>query len=702
MPPKSIPRAGTPALLLVAALVPAAVAAQGTPPDTADAPADSVAPYALSPLVVEGRIDNLTGTAVTASEGRVGFKDLLPRPMLREGELLESVPGVIMTQHSGDGKSNQMFVRGFNLDHGTDFATWVEGMPVNVPSHAHGQGYTDLNFLTPEFVDNVDYRLGAAHADVGDFSSAGQASFSLRKSLSRPIFQVGAGESGYLRLVAAGSWSVGPGELIVGGESKAYDGPWDVPQDLRKLSGMAGYSATSGRHTVTVTALAYDNRWDGSDQIPRRAVEEGLLGLYSQVDTTLGGRSSRYSLSGSWTRSGRSNAQQANVYAIRYDLDLFSNFTYLLDDPVDGDQIRQQEQGRWVFGGAFSHLQPVHAFNRSHDVTVGVQTRMDAAAVALGRTEGRAPVMSVRDDEVDQWSGGLFARAESRWSDRFRSVLGLRGDLYRFDVTSDQDSNSGTRTGGIVSPKGSVALGLWSDGEVYVSGGFAFHSNDARGTVQRVDPATGDPVDPVDPLVRSRSIELGLRASPVERLRSTAVLWTVGLDSELLFVGDAGTTEPTGASRRLGLTLTNFYRVSANITADLDLSFARARFSDAPESANRIPGALENVVAAGISWEPTGDGLFGALRLRHFGAYPLVEDDSVRADGTSLVNLAVGYRLGGARLRASLLNLFDAEGSDIQYFYGSRLGGEPVGGVEDVHFHPVEPRQLRVQLSWGL
>jgi hypothetical protein len=688
--------------ILALALFLAPVPLSGQQADSASARPDTVPAFSLTPLVVEGRIDNLAGIAVTASEGRVGFKDLLPRPLLREGELLETVPGVIMTQHSGDGKSNQMFVRGFNLDHGTDFATWVEGMPVNIPTHAHGQGYTDLNFLTPEFVDYVSYELGSAHAEAGDFSSAGQASFNLRRSLDAPIFQLGAGEFGFTRLVAAGSWDVGSGTLIAGGETKVYDGPWDVPQDLRKLSGMLTYSGSAGRHGFSVTGLAYQNRWDGSDQIPNRAVEDGLISRFAQVDTTLGGESSRYSLSGSWSHTDRSSSQRASLYGIRYDLDLFSNFTYLLDDPLSGDQIRQRDSGRWTLGGSYAHAQPLQAFGRSHELTLGLQTRYDLADVALARTDGRDPVSTVRRDDVGQWSGGLYGSLESWWSQDLRTVLGLRGDVLHVDVASDKPLNSGTRSGGLVSPKASVAYGFSSTGEAYVSGGFGFHSNDARGAVQSVDPVTGEAVDAVDPLVQSRSAEIGVRLSPLDRWRTTAVLWTVGLESELLFVGDAGTTEPNGATRRLGFTLTNFYRLSDALSADLDISLAEARFVDAPTDEDHVPGALENVIAAGVSWEPAARGLFWSMRLRHFGAYPLVEDNSVRANGTSLVNLAVGYRFGAARLRLGLLNLFDSESSDIQYFYGSRLGGEPLGGVEDVHFHPVEPRQIRVQLSWGL
>jgi outer membrane receptor protein involved in Fe transport len=303
---------------------------------------------------------------------------------------------------------------------------------------------------------------------------------------------------------------------------------------------------------------------------------------------------------------------------------------------------------------------------------------------------------------VAQWSTGAYAELVSPWSDTFRTTVGLRGDLHRFDVENDRPENSGRAGDEIVSPKLSLAFGSWGGTELYVSGGLGFPSNDGRGTVTTVDPVSGHPVDPVDPLVRSRGAEAGARSSPVDGLRSSLALWMLELDSELLFLGDAGTTEASDPSRRVGVTFANFYRITDEWSADLDVSFTRARFLHVAAGEDRIPGALENVVAAGASYLPVGDGPFGAVRLRHIGAYPLVEDDSEHADASSLLDVELGYRLGGARLSLSLLNALDEQSSDIQYYYESRLAGEPAAGVADLHFHPAEPRQLRVSVSWGM
>jgi hypothetical protein len=683
------------ACTLIAAAASAPAAAQQR--DTARSAADTLPRYTLAPVVVEGRRDDLTGIATSASHGFVGYRDFRLRPLVREGELLETVPGLIMTQHSGDGKSNQMFVRGFNLDHGTDFSTKVEGIPVNIPTHAHGQGYTDLNFIIPELVDHVEYELGPYYADIGDFGSAGGAELRLRRSLDRPLAVAGVGEDGYRRAVAAASVELGSGRLLAGAEVKEYDGPWAVAQDLGKRAGLVRYSWERGGDAFSVLALGYDNAWNASDQVPSRLIAGGALGRFAQIDSSLGGSSSRYAVTAEWLRAGSVASHRLQLYAMRYDLDLYSNFTYFLDDPDEGDQIQQRDRGREVFGGDFAYSRAVGA----HTTTFGLQTRLDLADVALRRAGGRDILATVRADEVTQWGSGAYVEVRSDWTSRFRTVLGVRGDAYRFDVASDRAANSGEASDAILSPKASIAFQATDALELYLSGGFGFHSNDARGTVQTIDPVTGEAVERVDPLARSRGAEIGVRATPVEGVRTTLTAWTVELDSELLFVGDAGTTEPSDASRRVGVTWANFWQPLPQLRLDVDASFAHARFHELSEEENRIPGALERVVTAGVAWEPPRGGPFAALRLRHFGEYPLIEDNSVRASAASLLNLNVGWAHRGLRFGASVLNVLDSDDADISYFYASRVRGEPAGGIEDVHFHPVEPRQIRLTVSWG-
>jgi hypothetical protein len=656
----------------------------------------------LDPLTVTGRFDNLQGISSTASEGRIGAADLRPRPLTREGELLETVPGVIVTQHSGEGKANQYFVRGFNLDHGTDFQTRIEGMPVNMPSHAHGQGYTDLNFLIPELVDHLEYRLGVYHAEMGDFGSAGGAEFRLARRLDRPFARVTAGEGRLARLAVGGSPRVGGGDLLMGFEAKGYDGPWEVEEDIRKRSGVIRYSWDRGASRFSILVMGYHNDWNASDQIPRRAVTSGLISRFGQIDSSDGGKTQRYSLSGAWQRAGPGSAQAVQLFGVYSDLSLFSNFGFFLDDPAQGDQFNQRET-RVVLGANARLSQESQAFGRSHVVRIGLQTRADLInGLGLHRTVAQTRVSTVREDDVREWGTGLWLEAESRWRSWFRSVLGLRADAYMFDVHGDRPENSGSTSAAIVSPKASFVVTPSSAMEFYLSGGLGFHSNDARGTTITVDPVSGAPAARVDPLVRSRGAEVGVRVTPIPGWRTTLAAWVLDLDSELLFLGDGGVTEPSDASRRRGVTWANFYRPFPELSFDLDVSFSRARLDGVASGADRIPGALEEVIAAGVALTSIGRGPFGSIRLRHFGSYPLNEDNRVRATPTTLVNAEIGYLLSGVRVQASVLNVFDSRDYDIQYYYTSRLPGEPAAGVDDLHFHPVEPRQVRMSFSWGL
>src|SRR5262245_51608368 len=411
---------------------------------------------------------------------------------------------------------------------------------------------------------------------------------------------------------------MGPGDWLHGGATKTYKGPWHTPEDIRKLSGVARYTWDRGLSNFSVLGMAYHNLWNATDQIPRRAVERGLLSRFGAIDSTDGGRTQRYSLSGSWHRVGGSSIQDVQLFGIYSDLDLFSNFGYFLGDSTRGDQFNQAER-RTVLGGNVMHLQSFDVGGASHQIKLGIQSRADIInGLGLYRTEARVRTGTIRDDRVRQASGGVYLEAESRWRPWLRTVLGARADAYAFDVSSDRAENSGSHRTAIASPKASLIVSPTATTELYASGGFGFHSNDARGTTITTDPATGERVSRVDPLVRSRGAEIGLRTSTFRGLRSTVSAWMLDLDSELLFIGDGGTTEPAAGSSRYGVTLANFYRPRPELTIDADLSLARARFTDVPAGEASIPGALKRVVAGGIAWTPAQRGLFGALRVRSF------------------------------------------------------------------------------------
>lgn len=657
-------------------------------------------------IEVKARADDLVGIASSGTEGVTGRADLARRPKLRVGEVLETVPGMIATQHSGGGKGNQYYLRGFNLDHGTDFRITVEGMQVNLPTHAHGQGYADLNFMIPDLIETVRFRKGPYYANTGDFSAAGSTDIEYVRSLPEGILEATGGDFGFQRALAAGSHALGSSDLLGAVEYSHYDGPWERPDHFRRLNALVKYSRGGADDGLSLTAMAYEGEWDATDQIPERAVERGIIDRFGLLDEDLGGKSSRYSLSGEIHRRRGKTWTRLDGYLLTYDLDLLSNFTYNLDDPsddarIDGDQFLQSDD-RAVAGARFRQERIGAWRERATTVEYGAEIRYDTIDNGLFSTRGGVPESAFREDAVDQYMSAAWIQGDIQWSGFFRSLAGLRADLYRVDVESDLDRNSGKETDSIASPKLSLVLGPWHDTEYYLNLGYGYHSNDARGATLRVDPQSLRRAEPVDPLVRARGADLGFRTAILPGLHSSVSFFVLELDSELLFVGDAGGTEAGRPSRRSGVELVNFYRVRDWLSLDLDLAFTDATFTDDDPAGDRIPGSIEQAVAAGVSVEGAG-GWFGSLRWRYFGPRPLVEDDSVRSGSTSLLNFRAGYGFGGrVDLALEVFNLTNREDNDIAYFYRSRLPGEPLQGVEEIHFHPMEERSFRIQARWKL
>ena len=636
-------------------------------------------------IIVYGRQLEQIGTAQSGSQGVVGYEDFEDRPISRVGELVENVPGVIATQHSGTGKANQYFLRGFNLDHGTDFAGFVDGAPINMRTHGHGQGYLDFNFLIPELVERIDYRKGPYFADVGDFTAAGTVSFTTYDKLPAPIAEAQIGEYGYYRGLVAGSFDVSHSStLLVGLEGTLSNGPWVLDEDLEKYNGFLKLSSGTRSEGWNVALSGYSARWNATDQIPQRAIDSGLISRFGNIDDDLGGKTSRFSL----TAQGRWGDLSVNAYAIVYRLRLTSNFTYSLEDPVNGDEFQQRDR-RGVFGGAASYSfgeGPVR-------FKVGGDVRYDAIGkVGLYRSIGGVRSAVIREDQVDELSVGLYGEAQIKLAENLRAILGVRGDYYHYDVNAGLAVNSGNGSASIATPKFALAWQPVKGLELYANYGESFHSNDVRGATITVDPVTGDPADRVPVLPRTRGAELGARVES-GRFTGSLVAYWLTLKSELVFVGDAGSTEPNDASRRYGVEATAFWRPTDWLTFDLSAAATNARFRGVPAGLRRIPGSVGEVVAAGATFD-LGSGISGSLRLRHFGKAPLIEDGSVDSKPTTLVNAGLYYRTGPVRLGLDILNLFDARDADITYYYESQLPGEPAP-VADTHLHPVEPRQVR-------
>jgi hypothetical protein len=640
-----------------------------------------------------------SGQPDAASAGTVTGEELENRPLLRPAEALEAVPGLVVTQHSGDGKANQYFLRGFNLDHGTDFATSVDGVPVNMPTHAHGQGYSDLNFLIPELIERIDYHKGVYYAEDGDFSAAGAAQIRYRERLDAPLVTLSAGADGYRRVVAATSTALGDGELLLGGEYGLTNGPWVLPEGYQRLSGLVKYTQGDAERGYAFTAMGYDGYWHATDQIPQRALSAGLIPRFGNIDPTDGGRSQRSSVSGeAWGRLG-AGTWRMEAYLLGYELDLFSNFTYFTD-PVHGDQFEQYDSRR-VYGASGNYSLPLTLFAEPGTLRTGVQIRDDHIdPVALYDTTARVRWKTVSVAEARVRSAAVYAAWDLRPAPWWRFTLGARVDSDRFEVHANLPANSGTASAALVSPRLAVAFGPWHATEYFLDFGQGFHSNDARGTTISVDPNDGvTPVSKATPLVRATGAEAGMRSALVPGLELAAAVWTLRLDSELVLDNDASAIVPEGATRRYGLELSAGWHPQPWMRVDVDLAWTHARFSDFDPAGQYLPNAPQAVAALGVEiTRPSG--WFGGAHVRYLGATPLTQDDTVRSRPSLQLNGEVGYRFSAALSgTVGVFNLLDRRDDDIEYYYASRLRAE-AAPVSDLHFHPVEPRSVRAGLSY--
>jgi Outer membrane receptor proteins, mostly Fe transport len=671
---------------------------------------------------VQGREDDLIGIANSSTQGTVGAQEIGDRPILRAGEVLETVPGVIITQHAGGGKANQYFLRGFNLDHGTDFAIFIDDMPLNLPSHAHGEGYSDMNTVIPEFVRRVNYEKGPYYADVGNYGSAGSAHIEFFKTLPQNFLQVEGGPEGYGRAVWGVSKKLGAGNLLFGGEIYHDDGPWKHPDDYFKYNGLLTYSRGSDASGFSITARGYHGKWNSSDQIAEDAVP--LVGFFGTLDPTTGGRSERYSLQGEWHHQDAHSVTKITPYIFYYDLNLYSNFTYYLTDPVLGDQFNQNDR-RWVAGIDAHHSIFSEWAGRKVENTFGFQLRNDWIGNGLYQSSHR-----IRTDKTDSETGntlpattqrnnltdtliGFYGENRIQWLEKFRTVAALRGDLTHLDVVSlVMSANSGTVTKAIPSPKVSLVFGPWSRTEFYLEGGSSYHSNDARGTTLTIEPVSGDnpypnvPGDKIPALIPTKGAEVGVRSTAMPHLNSTLSFWYLHSKSELQQSGDTGgTTASTQPSDRYGFELANYYTPAEHWAIDFDIANSKALFGDvdgddaAPDSpgGRRVPEAVGLVIASGLTLHDLNN-FSGSLRLRFFGPRDLTSDGLFRSKATALVNGEVGYQIQKKwRVSVEFLNLLDRSDHDIDYAYESKVTPTGASAFTDV-FHPVEPFQARFWL----
>jgi len=696
------------------------------------------------PVLVVNPVATANGTGTSAvpvtssSEKDVSGADVNARPFSRPAEALEVVPGLIVTQHSGDGKANQYFLRGFNLDHGTDLAISVDDMPVNMRTHAHGQGYADLNFLIPELIGSVNIRKGPYYADEGDFSSVGSVHVGLLDSVNKTMASITTGSFGYRRILGMTSARLGEGTLLVAGEANTYNGPWDNPDSLRKLNGVVRYSRGTADNGFSLTGMAYANKWNSTDQIPSRAVASGEIGLYGAFDPSDGGNSSRLSLSARWAQTDDAGSSRANFYVVKSSLNLWNNFTYFLTDPANGDQFHQHDD-RMLGGISVSHTFKSQFAGLPTETEIGVQNRYDDIKLDLNNAVQRQFLSPIRGDAVQEGSVGAFVQNTLHWTDWLRTVAGWRGDFYQASVNSFfTPANSGNANAAIGSPKFGVVLGPFASTEFFINAGEGFHSNDARGVTITESPTDGTALQASPFLVKTRGAEVGLRTKIVPKLESSVSLFLLDSASEILFSGDAGDTTASRPSRRYGVEWSNDYRPLSWLSLEGDVAVTHARFrGDDPAQAalyaslagfpaaqignatgNYIPGAPNMIASAGIRLgERTG--WFSALRYRYFGPRPLTEDNAFVSPATGLLNGQLGYRFeNGWRIQLDGFNLLNSRSDQITYAYGSLLrsdslfamcfpaAGSPTApaavcqnGVMDRVLHPVEPLAIRVTLA---
>ncbi|MBC7984251.1 MAG: TonB-dependent receptor [Candidatus Obscuribacterales bacterium] len=635
----------------------------------------------LDEVVVFGRNEELIGKAPAASEGTVGGADLSVRPLLRVAELLEVVPGLIAAQHSGSGKANQYFLRGFNLDHGTDFTTYIDDVPLNLRSHGHGQGYLDVNGLIPEVIDRIDYRKGTYRADVGDFSMAGSALMSTVNTMDTFV-AAESGQYGWMRFAGGGGIPLGDGQLLLVGQWKSYDGPWELPEDLKHQSAWAKYAQATSFGNFEISLSGYHATWQPSEQIPENAIRTNVCeDEYCSLDPTATGETERWIASARWF----GEQWRASLYGQYYNWDMISNPTY------DADAQIKQFDRRWIAGGRYER-----EFNIAPNVelTTGAEFRYDdIGKVGLDSTAAGVFVEPIGHHEITEGSAAVYSEAAWNPVEKLRVLGGVRADVYDFDVRAvglgqgGESQEQGEETDSAVSPKLGLAYKFNNRVETYANWGRGFHSNDARGVVDDDTPIAG--------IGKGKGQEIGARFA-FGTVKITTTYWWLELDSELKFVGDSNSVEPGSGTRRRGYELVGFWRPIDWLALDAVWTGCHARYVNNPDG-EFVAGAVQHAGELGISairnkWE-------ASMRVRHLGSYPLIEDNSVRrAEPETHVNIRAAWHPGNFTLYGELLNVLDEHGKDIVYFYETNVPGR---GVEEGRVSRAEePRTVRAGVKY--
>lgn len=680
-----------------------AFSADGT---ASEAPDAEMAEQPLAEVTVSAQRLGLIGTATSASQGVVNSTELQLTPTFRPGQLLETVPGLTVLQHSGEGKANQFILRGYNLDHGTDIGIWIDDMPINEPSHAHGQGYADINFLIPELTRRETYTEGPYYADQGDFSSVGSAHISYVDTIADQI-DATVGNFGFQRIFAAASQALGGAHLLEALEAKHYDGPWDPGDNQHETSSVMRYSDGGDTRGFSVTGMFYHDLWNATTDQPLRAIQQGLIGRFGTLDPSDGGYAQRSSLSGQFHDTTAGGTLLVSAYAISNHLTLWNDFTHYLVDPIHGDQ-EQQHEDRSTLGAdaSYSHdfLGPFHS-----TAIVGAHLRYDFNHVNRLPTEDRVlltaaqlaavdyPASFSEDDRVQLGSEALYAQVTTIWTYWLRSVIGFREDVMS---GSDTGTNYGSASASLPQPKLSLAFTPVATSEIYLSFGEDFHSDDLRG----VDQARAHGLGGAPFLARQQGEEIGLRQQLGHQFSGTLALYNLDAQSETTYDPDVGQDSPGPGSHRYGAEFNLTYEPLRWLEIYTSFSRDHSRFTSPYDdgtghigehlpNAPRYTGSLYVYVKALGPWDAD-------LQYQLLGPYSLSPDNVVSAPGHGEWDADVHYLWrDGWNFGLGLYNLLDTRANTVEFWYVDRLRAEPAAGVAGIHVHPLEPFTLRLTVG---
>lgn len=621
--------------------------------------------------------------------------DVKENPVKSSQDILRKVPGLIIGQHAGGGKAEQIFLRGFDIDHGTDITIDVDGLPVNMVSHAHGQGYADMHFIIPETLDNIDFGKGAYYANKGNFNTAGYVDLKTKTRISDNQLSLEAGMFNTIR-------TVGMFKVVEGDKSNAYvaselvltDGPFESPQNFNRLNLLGRYNFNNHRdQELTLSISHFQSKWDASGQVPQRAIDQGLITRFGAIDDTEGGNTSR---SNFWVNHVKELDEHSRVkskaYISKYDFELFSNFTFFLEDPVNGDQIRQKED-RTIIGAETVYEHSVHVGD--HDSQLRYETGLgfrydDVNNVQLSRTKNRQELLErLAFGNIDELNGYGFFNLTYK-IDKWTINPGLRLDYFKFDyvdlLSETYDNKSESKV--FVGPKLNVIYAASSDVQIFGKTGIGYHSNDTRVVVAN----SGEDILPA-----AYSADLGAIIKPSKKLVVNAALWSLFLEQEFVYVGDAAIVEPSGKTRRYGIDFGLRYQLTDWLYANGDINYTYARSTEEPEGQDFIPLAPDLTSSGGLSFRNLGN-LSGNINYRYIKDRPANEDNSIVAEGYFITDLNLNYAWNNWTFGVIIENLFDQEWNETQFATESRLFNE-VAPVEEIHLTPGTPFFMRGKVS---